>query len=55
MELTREYQQYVLDVLADIRGRRTGETLKYTLVPEETEESDGTEDSPTGQAHSGCA
>lgn len=32
MELTREYQQYILDVLADLRGEQLGVNLKYTLA-----------------------
>ncbi|MEA5060395.1 hypothetical protein SDC9_142089 [bioreactor metagenome] len=42
MELTREYQQYILDVLADLRGEQLGVKLKYTIADttEETEVSD---------------
>lgn len=37
MELTRSQQQYILDVLAELRGRQLGIDLKFTLKPEPEE------------------
>lgn len=31
MELSREYQQYILDVLAELCGREMGVELTFTL------------------------
>lgn len=45
MELSREYQQYILDVLADLRGEQLGVKLKYTLIDQKpTEETEAAND-----------
>ena len=38
MELTRDQQQYILDVLAKLRSRQLGVTLKFTLEEREQDE-----------------
>ena len=45
MELTRDQQQYILDVLARLRGRQLGVTLKFTLKEPEQDEAINPSDS----------
>lgn len=43
MELTREQQQYIWDVMADIYSRKLGANVEFTLPPEKEQEAASTE------------
>lgn len=42
MELTREQQQYIWDVMADIYSRKLGAKVEFTLPPEKEQEAAST-------------